>query len=91
MYGITHTTTFGNGENISKRQNNSTRNMVSLFVALCEAVPDIQFLGPILRIAPNEIHVEDPSFMDLLYTGSSKRRDKSNLHSRSTACLFYVW
>ncbi|KAI9925860.1 hypothetical protein MW887_005666 [Aspergillus wentii] len=32
--------------------------------------------GPIIRITPSEIHIQDPSFYDDLYAPSSKRRDK---------------
>lgn len=32
--------------------------------------------GPILRISPCEVHINDPDFFDQIYTGPSKPRDK---------------
>ena len=32
--------------------------------------------GPIVRISPNEFHISDPGFIDELYPGPGKPRDK---------------
>jgi hypothetical protein len=33
-------------------------------------------IGPIVRISPFELHINDSEYYDELYSGSSKKRDK---------------
>jgi cytochrome P450 len=37
------------------------------------------FSGPIIRISPHTIHINDPNYIDMVYAGPSKRRDKWRL------------
>lgn len=32
--------------------------------------------GPVIRINPEEVHISDPDFYDVIYTGPTQKRDK---------------
>lgn len=42
--------------------------------------------GPIVRINPHELHINDPEYIDTLYSGPSKIRDKYRWMARMIAC-----
>jgi hypothetical protein len=39
-------------------------------------------IGPIVRISPFELHINDSEYYDELYSGSSKKRDKYEWSAR---------
>ena len=39
----------------------------------------ILFLGPVVRIAPNQIHINDPEYIDQVFAGPGNRRDKGQM------------
>lgn len=41
-----------------------------------ETTPNILFQGPIVRINPYEVHVNDPEFIDEIYVGPSRKTNK---------------
>ncbi|MCJ1465918.1 hypothetical protein MMC07_004537 [Pseudocyphellaria aurata] len=40
--------------------------------------------GPIIRINPHELHINDPEYIDEIYAGASRKRDKYRWISRMT-------
>jgi hypothetical protein len=41
--------------------------------------------GPIIRINPHEIHINDPGYIDEIYAGAPKKRDKYKWIARMVA------
>jgi cytochrome P450 len=39
----------------------------------------ILFVGPIVRIAPNQIHINDPEYIDQVFAGPGKTREKGQM------------
>ena len=44
--------------------------------------------GPIVRVAPSEIHVADPEFLDEIYAGGSRNREKYEFQLRTLPVPF---
>jgi len=42
-----------------------------------------QKYGPIIRISPHELHVNDPRFIDQLYASGGKKRDRYSFYSKA--------
>jgi hypothetical protein len=44
----------------------------------CTIFNTVPILGPIVRVNPDELHCNDPAFIDILYQTGKGRRDKSS-------------
>lgn len=64
--------------NISGRLKRCINSLVSLLEPNRRTAANSS-TGPIVRISPTEVHVNDPEFIDQLFAGSGKRREKGQL------------
>jgi hypothetical protein len=39
-------------------------------------IHNLNFVGPIIRITPQEVHIKDPCFLDEIYAPASQKREK---------------
>ena len=85
--GTDYTTTSGWEGNIFSRLRNSTNNMVRLYHELGSNAK-AHLKGPIVRIKPNEVHCNDPEFVEVLFTGPLRKRDKDPWLPRAMAGEF---
>jgi hypothetical protein len=67
------------GGGILGRSRKCTRNMVPItppFASTFRPHSQSSLIGPIVRISPFELHINDQEYYDELYSGGSKKRDK---------------
>lgn len=77
---------FGYGDNMSGKSRKCMLDTVSVCKAhICFISTESNFEGPIIRINPHEIHINDPEYIDEVYAGSSKKRDKYRWMKRMTS------
>jgi hypothetical protein len=50
-----------------------------------------QQYGPVVRVTPDELHVSDPEWIDRIYAGSGKRRNKNGYFMRQANIPLSTW
>ena len=69
--------TIGYGDDMFGKSKNCMRSTVSVHnVQMIVEAANSNLEGPIVRINPYEIHINDPEYIDEVYAGASKKRDK---------------
>lgn len=68
-------------DSISGKSRECTKNTVLLVHRRMKSPTTDHTTGPIVRITPTEIHVNDPTFIDNIFAGPGHRRDKGQIEA----------
>ena len=50
----------------------------------------LEQIGPIIRINPHELHVIDPEYIDEIFAGAGRKRDKYKWVTRMATSISFV-
>lgn len=68
-------------ESSSDRAREAPSTLMAIFIEDDFRALNAEILsGPIVRINPNELHCNDPEFMDVIYPSAGRKRNKSTWH-----------
>ena len=61
-------------KHVAKLHENTVRACRATYHQRARTYPQTQ--GPVVRITPNEVHFNDPEFLDTVYPGTSRKTNK---------------